>query len=380
VYKIGSGGLHSTESQATHIAGPDCTLEDFDVRSYYPEIILRLGLYPPQMGEAFLSIYRSIVQKRLAAKDAGDKKKADMLKIVINGSFGKLGSKWSALYSPDLLVQVTLTGQLALLMLIEMLELSGISVVSANTDGIVMKTPRGQLWLRDSIVKWWETTTGFETENVEYRALFSRDVNNYVAFKLDGEAKLKGAYAPPEPVGGSWPNPANEICVDAVVAYLRDATPIESTVRACTDIRRFITIRTVKGGAVKYRSGSEIVPAKTVAGKREQLTAAGYAEVLKGMWNKHGDALPTDAAHRLAVAELRNGSGVEKDFLGKAIRWYYAVGEMGAINYALNGNRVPKTEGARPLMELPDTLPADIDYAWYIREAHSILSDMGTLR
>lgn len=381
VYKIGSGGLHSTESQACHVAGSDYVLSDHDVASYYPYIILNLGLYPPQMGPAFLTVYKSIVDRRIAAKRAGDKKTADMLKIVINGSFGKLGSKYSALYAPDLLVQVTVTGQLALLMLIEMFELSGIAVVSANTDGIVVKTPRGQLWLRDSIIAWWEKATGFETEAAEYKALFSRDVNNYIAFKPDGEAKLKGAYAPPEPVAGSWPNPANEISVNAVVAYLRDGTPIESTVRACTDIKQFVTIRTVKGGAVKYRSGSEIVPAKTVGGKREQLAAAGYVEVFKGMWAKGRDAsLPLDQAHRQAVAELRNGSSIEKDFLGKAIRWYYAAGEMGAINYALNGNRVPKTEGARPLMELPDALPDDIDYAWYIREAHSILSDMGTLR
>jgi hypothetical protein len=44
---------------------------------------------------------------------------ADSLKITINGSFGKLGNYYSALYAPDLMVQVTVTGQLALLKLIE---------------------------------------------------------------------------------------------------------------------------------------------------------------------------------------------------------------------------------------------------------------------
>jgi DNA polymerase elongation subunit (family B) len=64
---------------------------------------------------------------------------AEGLKITINGSFGKLGSVWSILFAPDLLIQTTITGQLALLMLIHRLERKGIPVVSGNTDGIIIK-------------------------------------------------------------------------------------------------------------------------------------------------------------------------------------------------------------------------------------------------
>ena len=53
--------------------------------------------------------------------------------VVVNGTFGKLGNMFSIIYSPDLLFQVTLTGQLTLLLLIERLELAGVRVVSANT-------------------------------------------------------------------------------------------------------------------------------------------------------------------------------------------------------------------------------------------------------
>lgn len=380
VYKLGMGGLHSTESGAFHLADDDYVLADFDVASYYPAIILRLGLYPAQMGDAFLRVYKSIVDKRLAAKAAGDKKTADMLKITINGTFGKLGSKWSILYAPDLMVQTTITGQLALLMLIEMLELCGIAVVSANTDGVVLKTRRHMIETRDAVVKWWESVTGFDTEAAQYRALYSRDVNNYCAFKLDGEAKLKGAYAPPEPIGGSWPNPTNEVCIDAVIAYLRDGVPVEQTIRACRDVRQFVTIRTVKGGGVKYW-GQEVAAASTVGGKKEQLAARGFVEAVKGQWSRNGSTpVAIDLAHRIAVDELREAYPIVKEFLGKAIRWYYAHGETGTINYATNGNLVPKTEGARPLMELPDTLPDDIDYAWYEREARDILNDMGIFK
>jgi uncharacterized protein with FMN-binding domain len=317
-YKLGIGGLHSTESSVYHIADAEYELSDHDVKSYYPFIILNQRLYPAQLGERFLEIYQSFTDERIAAKDSGDKKKADMVKIVINGTFGKTGSKYSILYAPELLIQTTLTGQLSLLMLIESLELHGISVVSANTDGIVIKCKRALGFLRDQIIKVWETATGFETEVARYAALFSRDVNSYIAFKVGGGVKLKGAYAPPVPVGPSWPNPTGEICVDAVVAFLGSGTPIEQTIRACTDVRKFVHIRTVKGGGVK--------------------------------------------------------DGV---YLGKAVRWYYAAGEFGSIKYATNGNQVATTQGARPLMELPDALPPDVDYNHYIKVAHGMLDDFG---
>jgi DNA polymerase elongation subunit (family B) len=142
VYRMGIGGLHSSEQKAIHYATDDTILVDRDVASYYPAIILNTGMYPEQMGPNFLTVYRDIVRQRLDAKKRGDKVAADSLKITINGTFGKLGSPWSTLYAPNLLIQVTVTGQLALLMLIERLELRGIPVVSANTDGLVIKCPK----------------------------------------------------------------------------------------------------------------------------------------------------------------------------------------------------------------------------------------------
>jgi hypothetical protein len=63
-------------------------------------------------------------------------------------------------------------------------------------------------------------------------------------------------------------------------------------------------------------------------------------------------------------------------YLGKAVRWYYARGVEGALRYKLNGYTVPRSEGARPLMELPDALPYDIGFDWYENEALQILQDV----
>ena len=369
VYRMGIGGLHSSESSVVHIADDDTLLIDRDVASYYPSIILGQRLFPKHLGEAFLKVYKSIVDRRLAAKRSGDKVTADSLKITINGSFGKLGSKWSALYSPDLMIQVTVTGQLALLMLIEALEEAGIPVVSANTDGVVIKCPTSRRDEMNEIVAEWERKTGFETDEAEYKALYSRDVNNYIAIKPDGKAKLKGAYAPT----GLMKNPANQIAVEAAVKYLTEAVPVEDTVLACRDIRKFITVRQVNGGAIQ--GYSEWNPKAKVGEKTACLERAGWtlSETEKGVWISPDWtlALGREEAYKVCT-EIRDAV-----YLGKAVRWYYGIGETRDIRYKTNGNTVSRSKGAVPVMDLPDEFPSDMDFNWYIREAFSILRDVG---
>lgn len=324
-YRMGIGGLHSSEQSISHFSNEDFVLLDNDVTSYYPNIILRLGLVPKHIGPHFLKIYRSIYERRIAAKKAGEKNKAETLKIVLNGSFGKFGSPFSALYSPNLMIQTTITGQLAVLMLIEAIEEWGISVVSANTDGFVSRVPRHTLADFKQLIRAWEEETGFGTEETEYLSLHSRDVNNYIAVARDGDkkkVKLKGAFAESgrglNGASGLKKNPDMDVCVDAVVDYLKNGTPIEDSIEWCLDIRKFLTVRRVTGGAE------------------------------------------------------RNG-----EYIGKALRWYYSKDVDGPMVYRKTGKSVPQSIGAKPMLELQEALPPDLDYDYYVREAYAILQDIG---
>jgi hypothetical protein len=328
VYRLGIGGLHTSEESVFYRANDDVYLIDRDVASYYPYIILNNRLFPEHLGEAFLEVYRNLVLRRLALKKAKNPLEAG-LKIAINGTFGKLGNFYSDIYSPDLLTQVTMTGQLALMMQIEMVELAGISCISANTDGAVYRCPKSSYEDLENVITIWEGRTGFVTEETRYSALYSRDVNNYIAVKelQEGkntpEIKTKGVYCERGSAQNSVlsKNPDALICSEAVQQFLANDVPLEQTVRECKDIRKFVSVRTVKGGGEK--------------------------------------------------------NGV---YLGKAVRWYYAAGETGTINYALSGNKVPKSEGARPLMILPPSLPDDIDFDRYVNDAIDILFDLGFYR
>lgn len=392
VYKMGIGGLHSSEKKAAYVATPKKKIKDVDFDSFYPYIILGQGLYPEHLGLNFLRVYKTFVDRRIAAKKAGNKIVADCLKIVINGSFGKLGSCYSNLYAPQLLIQTTITGQLILLMFIERLELAGIEVISANTDGVVSLVRDDQEELFQSIVKSVERDTGFTTEETGYSAIYSRDVNNYAAVKLpdkDGVVKVKGKgiFANPwhpdnkkDALFRFHKNPSSLVCIDAIIALLKNNTPIEETITTCNDLSKFVSVRKVKGGAVK--SWAPIFQKKVAPEVKAYICReAGWTfEAAEGLWYEpmgDGLGLTLESAHSAICKKTLQGT--DNEYLGESIRWYYAKGVYSDIMYAENGNAVPKSMGAKPCMLLPDQCPDDIDYEWYIKETETILKSIGYL-
>lgn len=337
-YQMGIGGLHSTEKKAAHFARDGYKLIDTDVESFYPMLMLLLDIFPhqhPRMREVFWNI----VQRRLAAKHAGDKSTSNSLKIVINGTYGKLGEKHSIIYRPDGIIQVCLNGQLSLLMLVERLELAGIRVVSANTDGIVSKPREDQEALFKSIIDQWMKETGLKMEDTRYSMLLSRDVNNYIAIKQEGAVTWDGKTQKEGWKGkGKYINfwhkdnidhneqlkhhPSNLVSQEAVIEYLKHGKSIEDYVMRCNDVTKFITVRQVnRGGA--YKNG---------------------------------------------------------EFLGKTIRYYFATADKDPIIVVDNGHKVGNTLGAKPLMTMDGTLPGDLDRQWYIDEAYKILKDIAYLQ
>jgi hypothetical protein len=312
--RCGIGGLHSSEKSVSVYEDAEYMIMDADVTSYYPSIIINQGLSPDILGRTFLKVYKGAREKRVIAKRNGDKATDAMYKTLLNGSFGKFGSKYSLLFAPKLLIQVTVTGQLSLLMLAECLSKEGVEITSVNTDGATLRFLRRNEDSVKSIISQWERDTGFGMEYAYYKSTHSRDVNNYYAIKTDGKIKRKGAYGE-ETLSK---NPQNMVCSDAVAKYLLDGTPVDEYIESCKDIRKFLTVRNVTGGAVK-----------------------------------------------------------DGNYLGKTVRFYHSLSTHTALQYAKSGNLVPTSDNCRPLMRLPKVFPVDVDYQWYVDEAVSILKDVG---
>lgn len=320
-FKMGIGGLHSQEANVSHFADDEWLIEDNDVTGYYPNLMINSGREPANMIGLFQPIFRRQVSERAAAKKAGKKAIAESRKIVCNGLFGKTGSGFSIVYSPTMLIQTTIGGQLSILMLIEDCVLAGHQVISANTDGFVTKVRRDRYWDFRGRILSWEENSGLEMEQTGYKSTHALSVNTYMAITTDGKVKRKGDFAlsgrGQPAASGLKKNPSVEICYDAVIAFIKDGTPLERTIRECQDIRKFVHSTKVQGG--------------------------GY---------KHGE------------------------LIGKTVRWYYCDDDSAPI-LKMGGAKVARSEWAMPCMELPDELPSNINYPWYIREANAILNDVG---
>jgi DNA polymerase family B len=316
LYTVGLGGLHSRETKQALISDSEYSVIDLDCASFYPSIILNLGLYPESVGKNFIDVYRNIVNTRLEAKKNKDKITSEGLKITINASFGKFGCQHSILYSPQLMLQVTLTGQLSLLMLIDRLEQINIKVVSANTDGILVRVSKIEEIKMLEVLNQWEKDINFVIEQTKYKSIYSANINSYIAIKEDDSYKCKGMFN--NPVEKTLiKNASNTVITKAILELIINNIPIKTTIENETDITQFLTIKKVK-----------------------------------------------DGAHQ-------NGN-----FLGKIVRWYKVKNTLNTINYISNNHIVAGSEGSKPLIELGD-FPRDLDYNWYINETNKMLWEIG---
>jgi hypothetical protein len=361
-YQLGIGGLHSTHDNNMYLEASEILcLSDFDVASYYPNIMIKAGFVPDLKGKGakFLEEYSKIYHQRMEAKHAGNKKVANSLKITLNGTFGKLGNIYCSFYSPDLMLAVTITGQLNLLCLIHELEkIPNVQVRSANTDGILLAYPPSAREAILNIFKENVKRTGFEYEETPYLKYAAKDVNNYLAVKTKGGIKRKGLYA----VAGvqEMKNPTMEVCSNAVAQFLLDGTPVEAFVKKAKDIRDFVAIRDVKGGGVQH-------PRTEMRDDWEQVD---------GGWAYPGQKTkPVKRKSRPPPREV----GIDGKPFGRIARWYMTTEQLPPITYVGSGNTVPLTTGAKLCLTLPKTLPKDLNKDWYVAHAQQILCDIGLL-
>ena len=263
-YTIATGGLHSNEIPAVYTENDDNIIVDRDVASYYPNMIRSLKVCQKHLlPKAWFRIADTIVDERLEHKHLSKDKSLDSkerdkhataaacLKIVANaGIFGKMGSEKSFLCDKKAMYQVTINGQLFLLMLIEKLELAGIHVISANTDGIVTVVPRKLEKTADDICHWWENHLGLELEFTYYTKYVTEGVNSYLTIKRGGNCKFKGRMNPEmflEDLSKGYNSP---IVAKCVTEYFINNIPVMETLRNAKSILDFCRTQNVNH---KYR-------------------------------------------------------------------------------------------------------------------------------
>lgn len=240
-YTVATGGIHSQDPPRICVSNDEYVYLHHDYTSYYPSIMISYGIAPEHLNkDAFIKLLTFLKETRVKCKHTKDsegyvmagvpnKIGAEALKIVINSIYGKLGSELFFLYDRLAQMKVTINGQLMTLTLIEELELNGIHVISANTDGIVIKLSRDKFGDYKRITDAWNITNKMGADYEEYDRIISRDINNYFDIQTNGTVEYKGALDPKQYIKDLKKGYDAPIVPIAVFNYFVNNTPIMET-------------------------------------------------------------------------------------------------------------------------------------------------------
>lgn len=193
-YEFGAGGQHASRKGLFEANEEYCIL-DLDVAGEYPNIIVENNFYPEHLGPGFCPIFKELLTERKAVGKNTPLGKG--LKLSANGTYGKLGDKYSFVFDLKTLLSVTLTGQLVLSMLVEQLiKMQNTTILQTNTDGFTVLMKRVDIPFVHQLVEWWEGITHLEMEFNYYSRMWLKNVNSYIAEdEKTGSLKLKKDYA-----------------------------------------------------------------------------------------------------------------------------------------------------------------------------------------
>lgn len=241
IYTFAKGGLHSVNTPKIFEADDEFEIIDWDVDSYYPAIGIMNNKYPAHLGKEFLVGYKKMFEKRLELKPLTklDKKIRGIvgaLKLAVNSVYGKSSDMTSWLYDRQYTMFTTLTGELSLIMLIEQYELSGIPVISANTDGVTVRINKKLIPKMHEINTWWCELTQYQLSRTDYSKIIFSNVNDYLAIDINGEIKKKGDFLTDFEL---HKNKSARVVPIALERYFVNNVPVEKTIREHTNLYDF---------------------------------------------------------------------------------------------------------------------------------------------
>lgn len=297
IYTIATGGLHSQDiprelkskliynvstSTGEYASGTSDSVWDkitdnsyiyvhFDISSFYPSLMDVYKIAPEHINQGcFTKLIHWLKETRITAKHSKEEYidgipkdvLAQVLKIVINSIYGKLGFERGDICDRLAVLKVTINGQLLMMMLCEELELNGIEVISANTDGIVVKLYKKNKDKFDNITNNWKKFTGLDADSEEYKCYINRDINSYIVEELNGKISYKGALHPTMYAVDLQKGYDMPIVAKAVVDYFLNDKPVLETLYECKNILDFCKTQNV---------GRQFHVEFTIGNKREML-------------------------------------------------------------------------------------------------------------
>ena len=265
--KIGFGGMHGFSDSGLYKTGESVEINDYDVTSYYSSLICNEQILNDILGEQFVEEYRRIVTQRIQAKQSNPSL-AKGLKEIITSVTGKLNYPQSKIYNPQAYIQLTLTGQLYMLMIADDCVKHGIKVLSINTDGLTVLDDVNATETSESIIRKMEYITGFKFDKTMFSSYCSRNINSYYAVKSNGDIKTKGLCS----ADRSLDNNNSDIAINKLVSqtlvhggepmlYLKTLKPCDFVNIACQssgETIRFYKATGCSNNALYFTDGTRV--------------------------------------------------------------------------------------------------------------------------
>lgn len=239
---LGVGGIHGAKESFIYVGDFNAR----DVGSLYPNTMTLFNYESRNIPEDKKHVFQMLLDERMKAKYS-DKETINVrgveipTKLLINGfklplntTYGAMGAAFNKLYDPRMRLLVCITGQMALFDLLEKIEPYA-TIIQSNTDAhYYIPFSDEDAKKIDELAKDWEKRTGYTLDNDPFKAIFQKDVNNYLAVTADGKVKFKGAIGLTNGLKVS-----KAVVSNAFINYVVAGKDYKDFINECDELRQF---------------------------------------------------------------------------------------------------------------------------------------------
>lgn len=239
---LGVGGIHGAKESFIHVGN----FHARDVGSLYPNTMVLFDYLSRNIPEDKRHIYQMLLDERMEAKYSnkefteikGVKIPTKLLingyKLPLNTKYGAMGAEFNKLYDPRMRLLVCITGQMAMWDLLEKIE-DHATIIQSNTDAhYYIPFSEEDEKAIDDIADDWMKRTGYTLDDDPFKAIFQKDVNNYLAVTSDGKVKFKGAIGLTNGLKVS-----KSIVSNAFINYVVGGKDYKEFINECDELRQF---------------------------------------------------------------------------------------------------------------------------------------------
>lgn len=239
---LGVGGIHGAKESFIHVGN----FHARDVGSLYPNTMVLFDYLSRNIPEDKRHIYQMLLDERMEAKYSNKefteikgvqiptKLLINGYKLPLNTKYGAMGAEFNKLYDPRMRLLVCITGQMAMWDLLEKIE-NHATIIQSNTDAhYYIPFSEEDEKAIDDIANDWMKRTGYTLDDDPFKAIFQKDVNNYLAVTSDGKVKFKGAIGLTNGLKVS-----KAIVSNAFINYVVAGKDYKEFINECDELRQF---------------------------------------------------------------------------------------------------------------------------------------------